>query len=242
MASGRPQSDETDAGHDRLDQGEMRMKELAPLYVSVLLDRSGSMAAIADDVVAGYEEFVDRQRREGGDVWLTLIQFDSAEPFRRTFRTVHVSRAPRLTRDDYVPRGGTPLLDAVGQLIHDVDRRAELNGGPADQLVVIITDGYENASQRFTRGEIQRLIADRESRGWAFLFLAAGIDAFAEGGRLGVSAPNRRSYEHSPEGMRRMWEEHGRSVVEYERMTRDERMASRHRVAELADDPDHRHR
>lgn len=215
------------------------MSKLAPLYVSVLLDRSGSMARIADDVVAGYEEFVDRQRRQGGDVWLTLIQFDSVNPFERVFRTTHVSEAPQLTRAAYVPRGGTPLLDAVGHLVHDVDRRAAMNSGPADQLVVIITDGYENASRQYTLADVQRLIGDRERQGWAFLFLGAGIDAFAEGGRLGVAAANRRSYEHTSEGMRQMWDEHARSVLEYERMTRDERMASRHRVGELGTEPDH---
>ncbi|GFM17821.1 MULTISPECIES: hypothetical protein [Mycobacteriaceae] len=45
-----------------------------------LLDRSGSMGAIAEYVVQSFDEFVAEQRNEAGEAAMTLIQFDGEDP------------------------------------------------------------------------------------------------------------------------------------------------------------------
>lgn len=66
-----------------------------------------------------------------------------------------------LTAQQFVPRGSTPILDAIGQLVERVDGRIAAGGNPADQLVVIFTDGYENASVHFSGRRVSDLIDDR---------------------------------------------------------------------------------
>ena len=53
----------------------------APVALSILLDRSGSMMSIADDIVGGVNSLLANQRTEPGEVVVTIAQFDSQDPF-----------------------------------------------------------------------------------------------------------------------------------------------------------------
>lgn len=185
--------------------------ESAPVHISVVLDRSGSMAHIADDIVGGFNQFLHEQRQREGDARLTLVQFDSDDPFEvlidgRDLRDVH-----DLTREQYRPRGMTPLLDAVGRIIlrtdNEVAARARTGEAEEDQIVVIVTDGLENASTEHTRPGVFELIEKRRGQGWVFVFLGADQDAYAEGTGVGVSGYNARNWEKSKAGVAKMWRE-----------------------------------
>src|ERR1700692_92901 len=86
--------------------------------------------------------------------------------------------------EHYVPRGNTPLYDAIGECI----RRTDPKGRAA--IVLVITDGEENASSEFTRESVKTLLKEKESEGWTFAFLGADIDSYAVGGSVGVSPSN----------------------------------------------------
>ena len=91
---------------------------------------------------------------------------------------------------DYQVRGCTALLDAIGGAIHhigNVHKYAREEDRPNKTLFVIITDGMENSSTRYSRDKVKHMIErQREKYGWEFMFLGANIDAIAEAGRYGI--------------------------------------------------------
>ena len=158
----------------------------ASVHVSFLLDRSGSMSAIREDVIGGFNEFLREQQGRPGECRMTLVQFDSQAPFEILADAARVQDVPQLDAGRYRPRSGTPLLDALGSLLDHAERRAR--GRDEDPVVVVFTDGEENASQHWTRASLFERIKGLEAKGWAFVFLGANQDSYAEAGALGFAA------------------------------------------------------
>ena len=159
-------------------------------HLNVLLDRSGSMASMAADVVGGFNGLLADQQAAGDDARLTLVQFDSADPQEVLVDARRISRVRPLRPGDFQPRGGTPLLDATGRIIARVAQREEqrrrAGKRPEAIVVVTITDGEENQSREHTRDGIRRLVQAKQAQGWTFVFLGAGLDAYAEARALGI--------------------------------------------------------
>ena len=158
--------------------------------ITLILDRSGSMGSIADDVVGGVNEFITQQQAAEGDARFTLVQFDTQDPFEVVYRAVDIRKVDPLK--DFNPRAGTPLLDAVGTgIVTTGERLAAMPEAerPARVVFVIVTDGAENSSREYTADRVRAMIQEQqETYGWQFVFLAADAAAFAEAGRYGFSA------------------------------------------------------
>jgi hypothetical protein len=159
----------------------------SPLYAYILLDRSGSMENCRDTTIDAFNEYVMGLRRSDTlDARLTLTIFDSTG----IDRLQHLEPAKsfmELNRQNYVPRASTPLLDAIGYAVAEIDTV----GLRADEKVslVILTDGMENASKEHTVATVRALLTDRQdNKGWLVTFLGADIDAFAEAGAIGIHA------------------------------------------------------
>lgn len=182
----------------------------APVHIAVVLDRSGSMSGIADDIVGGFNEYLRRQQERPGDARVTLVQFDGEDPFEVLTDGLDVKRVRPLTRDSYRPRGNTPLFDAVGRMITrldaDIAHRSRTGKPTEDPIVVIITDGLENASREFDRGTVFSMVERRRRDGWVFVFLGADQDAYAEGGRMGFAGSNSLGWEKNPAAVQRMYD------------------------------------
>lgn len=178
----------------------------APIHVAVVLDRSGSMASIADDMVGGFNTFLAEQRSKPGQCAVTLVQFDGQDPFEVLVDGMPLAEVTDLDRSRYVPRGNTPLLDAVGRMIAHVDARLAAHPDE-DQVVLIITDGFENASREFGYAQVADLIARREEAGWSFVFLGTDARVMAEAGRMGTAQANRARWAKTASGTKRMWED-----------------------------------
>ncbi|MBM3696533.1 MAG: VWA domain-containing protein [Actinobacteria bacterium] len=187
------------------------MTEPAPIHISVVLDRSGSMRPLARYAVNGFNQFMAEQRRKPGAARATLAQFDSEGPFEVLIDGVDLRLVPDLDISRYEPRGLTPLYDAVGQMIErldaDIAERAGRGLPEEDQLVAIITDGLENHSSRFDRRQVFGLIEERRRAGWAFVFLGADQDTYAAGARIGVAPQARVDWKKDPEGIMKMWDD-----------------------------------
>ena len=199
----------------------------APVNLSVVLDRSGSMQSIASDMIGGFVAFIDEQRQAEGECRVTLVQFDSEDPFEVLVDGEPIASV-RPDARKYIPRGLTPLLDAVGRMIARIDagiaERRELGKSEEDQIVLIITDGLENASREYSLAAIKGLIEARRADGWVFAFLGADQDSFAEGGRLGVSAVNRRDWDKTAQGTAEMWSKVSSASLAHRRKERLARM------------------
>jgi uncharacterized protein YegL len=177
---------------------------MSTTHIYVLLDRSGSMASIAGDVIGGFNTFLKDQQINGSDARVTLVQFDSQDPQEIIASSVPITEITSLTSDTFVPRGGTPLLDATGKLIGRAKLNAQLrsdNGLEAEDIVfVTITDGHENSSREFSLRTISDLIAQCEEQGWVFVFLSAAFDAYADAAGMGVKQGNIQAFESSGDG------------------------------------------
>jgi hypothetical protein len=155
--------------------------------ITLVIDRSGSMASIRADAEGGINEFIRQQSLEPGDAVLTLVQFDTAYEF--VHRGVPLRGLPPFTLE---PRGSTALLDAVGRAIHETGAR--LSALPeADRpnlvLFVVTTDGEENSSREYTKAQVKQMIEHQQTQyQWHFTFLGADQDAFAEAGGIGIAA------------------------------------------------------
>lgn len=161
--------------------------------VTFLLDRTGSMEAIKDDTIGGFNAYLGGLQDDGELIDFTLVQFDSMG-LEKICVAVPVAQAPQLSKDNFVPRASTPLIDAAVKTIKAVE--ASLDGKEAPNIVICIqTDGQENASSEHTWEELNALIKEKADAGWQFNFMGAGIDAYEQGARMGLSADSTLSYD-----------------------------------------------
>lgn len=188
-------------------------RSASPTNLVALADVSGSMSSIADDVVGGWNALLEQQRAEGTDVRVTFVKFDSENPSDIVHLQVPISEVLPLSPADYVPRGGTPLLDALGRLIAIVQQRVATDGGSV--VFVVITDGQENASGEFTLAQIRELIAAREADGWQFVFLSADMDAFHEAGDIGFSRGSSKVFHKTKAGTRSAFSQLSTEMTEF---------------------------
>jgi hypothetical protein len=159
----------------------------SPFYAHILLDRSGSMESCRDTTIDAFNEYVMGYRRSDTvDARLSLTIFDS-ESIDQIEHLKAAKEFPELSRAAYVPRAMTPLLDAVGQVVAEMDKVALR---PDEKVgLVVITDGQENSSKEYKKDAIKALLEGRQKdKGWLVTFLGAEIDAFAEAGAIGVAA------------------------------------------------------
>lgn len=181
-----------------------------------IVDRSGSMGSIRDDAIGGFNTFLQEQQKEKVDrCLLTYAQFD--DRYEIVKNGIPIEDMPPLTDETFVPRGSTALLDAIGKTVNTVGER--LSKTPEEQrpgsvIVVILTDGGENASREFNRQQIHELITNQRDRWqWEFIFLAANQDAIAAGGALGIM--NAANFSHDAAGSRGIYENLSQSVRQY---------------------------
>lgn len=168
--------------------------------IATLLDRSGSMDSIADDMRGGFDALIASERGQAGSTDVTLAQFDNE--YQVVYASRPIADVPPLVLE---PRSGTALLDAIGRFVTDVG--AGLAALPeADRpgrvMVLVITDGEENASVEWTKPAVQELVARQQNDyGWDFVFLGANIDAIDVGTGLGFSPDRSLTYDASTEGV-----------------------------------------
>lgn len=206
------------------------------LHVQIVLDRSGSMEPIALSTVDAINGFLSKQRKQPGVLRLTLADFDSQEPFRIVADAIPIAEMLDLTPADYAPRGGTPLLDAIGLGIERCATRVATDP-EEDQLLVVITDGEENASTDFTNAKIAEMVEAKQEEGWTILFLGANQDSFATGGALNLSAGNVRDFQANHDGVKNMLIMTSDAVSAQRGRSRSERAASRDRLFDEGDEP-----
>lgn len=159
-------------------------------HIAMILDRSGSMESIREDVIGGFNTFVQEQQKQPGKATLTLVQFDSQDPYEIVYRVQPIQTIPPLTRETYTPRASTPLLDAMGRGINDLERSiADIKEDerPANVVVAIITDGKENDSREFRKDQVVAMVKEKSDKdAWQFVFLSADLGAIGDAVAYGI--------------------------------------------------------
>lgn len=162
--------------------------------IAALLDRSGSMETCKRATETSFDELIARQRSEPGEAIVTLSIFD--DEYENVYTSVPIANVGPLS---LVPRYMTAMLDAVGRFITEIgEHLATLpeEQRPGHVILLIMTDGMENASTEWTYDSVKKLITQqREKYNWTFMFLGANIDAVHVGDRIGV--PQRMAMTYS---------------------------------------------
>lgn len=152
-----------------------------------IMDRSGSMTGFSEDTIGGFNSFIEKEKEKDINTYVTTILFDN--DYEILYERKEINKVEKLTEKEYWPRGTTALLDAIGKTITSFERKID---GKA--LVVIMTDGYENASVEFSKKQIKEMIDKHE---WEFIYLGAEIDSYSEASQFGFSKSRIANYDRS---------------------------------------------
>ena len=178
-----------------------------------ILDRSGSMGGLEDDTIGGFNSMIERQKSEGKEAYVTTVLFDNVN------ETVHdrvkLDKISPMTRKEYFVRGCTALMDAVGDTVNhisDIHKYARTEDVPGKTMFVITTDGMENASRKYTKSDIKKLIEAKKELGWEFIFIGANIDAAETAAGYGIAPECAVDYHADKLGTRRVYEAVGNAV------------------------------
>jgi uncharacterized protein YegL len=179
-----------------------------------ILDESGSMADLTADTIGGFNSLIEKKKTEEGEAYVSTVMFSN------TSKVVHdrlpLDKVPKLTARDYMPSGCTALLDAVGNAVRhiaNIHKYAREEDVPEKTLIIITTDGMENASHKYSYKEIKKLIGkEQEKYGWEFIFLGANIDAAAAADDLGIVRENAVNYHADARGTKTLFGTLGKAV------------------------------
>lgn len=150
-----------------------------PPMIVMVLDGSGSMQSISNDIRGSVNSFINQQKAAPADgTKFSLIVF--ADDAKIKINQVPIQDVAEVTRDEYHCDGYTALYDAIGLAIDNHSDHKEA-------LVVIVTDGEENMS-RTTHDELQRKIAEKKASGWKFIYLANEPQVSRAGASIGLCA------------------------------------------------------
>lgn len=178
--------------------------EAEPVQIICILDRSGSMSSLATDTIGGYNSFIEQQKSKAGTAEVTTVLFD--DQYEKISDAINLNDIPELTSAQYYARGTTALLDAVGRTITETLSRLESQKVcPAKRrvLIMIMTDGYENASKEFTKAKVKALVeGTTKEYDWNYIFIGANIDSAAEAGGIGIDRKHATNYAPTSEGVR----------------------------------------
>jgi hypothetical protein len=173
-----------------------------------LLDRSGSMGGLESDTIGGYNALLDKQKNVPGEAIVTTVLFD--DRYDLLHDRIVIKGIRPITGQDYYVRGNTALLDAIGKTINKIanaHQHTDESQRPGKTLMVITTDGRENASREYTYEKIRQMIEHQKAEfGWEFLFLGANIDAIATAGRFGIEADRAVNYHADSAGTKLNYE------------------------------------
>ncbi len=197
------------------------------IYNLIILDESGSMRGVKKQTITGCNETIDTIRssqeeyKDSQTHYVSIFAFQDRgrRPSRYLIKNAPIEKVEYINDDLYQPWGNTPLYDAVGSTL--VDLNAVVNEKKfAIGSITIITDGYENASRHYTREKVAKMIDSQKEIGWNFNFIGANIDVKEVSASLNID--NSLAYQQSDEGTNEMFSRHSLGKRRYyERISRE---------------------
>ncbi|MBQ6477854.1 MAG: VWA domain-containing protein [Erysipelotrichaceae bacterium] len=172
-----------------------------------ILDRSGSMSGLEEDTIGGFNSFVEKQKKVDGECLVSTVLFNQTS--KVVYDRVSLKEIRKMDREDYFPSGTTALIDAMGDAIHhirNVHKYIRKEDVPEKTIFVIITDGMENASTRYSSDDVKKMVSRQKKKGWEFLFLAANIDAVETAKRYGIEEDRAVRFHSDSKGTKKNYE------------------------------------
>lgn len=167
-----------------------------------IIDRSGSMSGLESDTIGGFNSMIKKQKEENGKCYVSTVLFDSSSQVIHD--RVDISTVEPLTEKEYYTRGSTALIDALGDSIRhigNIHKYSRPEDVPQKTMFIIITDGYENSSHKYSSNEVKsKITRQKEKYGWEFLFIGANIDSVNTAKSYGIDEEDAVDYVHDSIG------------------------------------------
>ena len=158
--------------------------------VSLLLDETGSMYPVRGQTISGFNEYVRILKTNELPTTFSLAAFNTNH-FNMIHDGIDIKNVPVLNPEQYRPDASTNLYDSIAKLVHiteaSIAHRFDSGDDKPEVIVTIFTDGEENSSVEHTTSSIKELISGKEKEGWAFVYLGANQDSFAESEKIGIA-------------------------------------------------------
>lgn len=166
--------------------------------VNFILDETGSMGSIKNETISGFNEYINGlKKNKKGKILFTLTKFDS-EGLRTPYLLTDIAKVEPLSEKTYQPGSMTPLYDAVVETVEKVADKIKVNEA---SLVIIMTDGEENASKKHNERCLRDLIEKLQGKGnWTFAFLGANQNSWATARNWGIPMGNISNWQATSQG------------------------------------------
>lgn len=172
-------------------------------HIGMVLDASGSMAHLRNSTIRTMKEFFDSLKSPEDKTVVDLWQFDSVVSHLVKGEDINTGMANAI--EGYTTGGCTALYDAICMAIDSLGRKfAQMQECDRPDAVVfaILTDGFENASERFALTDVKQRIEHQSKKySWEFRFLAANQDAVLTGAEMGLDRQSCETIEATEEGI-----------------------------------------
>lgn len=170
-------------------------------HITFVLDSSGSMEAIEADTRGGFNAFLSDQRDEEGEATVTLYDFNTTVD--QIYEGYPIEDAPELDAESYTPGGRTALHDAITRAVDETAKEitdVEPAEQPDNVVVVVLTDGKENASETSQDAVRGRIEHRQDADDWEFMFIGANQDAVLTAEGMGIDRDRSLDMAHDGEG------------------------------------------
>ena len=180
----------------------------------IIVDESGSMSSLYNAALTGMNETINTikasaEKFPNQPQEVTLVTFDTSH-YNKIFDSTPVDKTRELTTNDYRPCGGTPLYDAMGKALTELEPKVKENEAV---LVTIITDGYENASSEYSLQAIRALVERLDEKGWLFSYIGANQNSAEVGKSMGIS--DTLDFQADEHSMAQMWKNERASRMDF---------------------------
>ncbi len=184
-----------------------------------ILDKSGSMYGKESDTIGSYNQMLKEQKIQPGEAYITTALFSDC--CRILYRHTPIQKAAELTETTYFTGGNTAFFDAVGKVLTEADQVISGNGKRFQPkvLVFIITDGIENASRYYNLFTIRKLIQEKQSQGWEFLFFGTDMETLELAQSTGIKKKNTLQYTRDSKGIKTGYQTAGQLFTQMRRRT-----------------------
>ena len=171
------------------------------LDYTFVLDASGSMSADVPEVLSELNEQLlelkQKYEETSRPCRITIAKFDTEYEVLR--QDEPIESVAYISEKEYYSRGMTALYDAIGISLSRTQARIDykVDRGEAEALVVVYTDGGENASKEFGGARLRQLIQEVQDKdGWSFALIGSDMSAIREMERMNMDS--KMMMHHSP--------------------------------------------
>lgn len=200
------------------------MEKKHQVHNLIILDESGSMDSIKNNIIQGFNELVQTIHGIEKQVpdqahFITFISFNGLGQKLLHFADP-VSRLQQINDKSYRPDASTPLYDAMGFGITKLKQLLQ-NHTDYNVLVTVLTDGEENASREHSGSSIKQLVEELKQKNWTFTYI--GTDHDVEKFAASISIENVMAFEKSAHGITDMFHKERKAREDYsEKLRRGE--------------------